>query len=671
MKKLARIVIISVVAASIAILGGCIGASRLTIDRWSRTQIDRAPDGIMQALADAGTRRDWPNAHTVSIYDTDSTFFLPDGNQISSSYSLTKLLTMKSTKDYGTIPIGYDTQQMTIDILYIRVIYPDSSVVTVSDSSISDETMEGFSGMDIYWSNLRQKVIHMPELEVGCGIEVAIRIETTQPMIEGQMDYSHGFQGDDPVIHSEGKLVVPISEEMNWKVFNDPDGKVNFSESTFKDSLRIYHWAGDDFPVLVSEPAMPSASEFLTKVLASNTTWPEYSRKVYGYSKPNMVSDDAIRETVADLTKDSKSDMDSIRAISYYVAQKIRYIGLSLGEKEGITPHDVRETFKAQCGVCKDKAALLTVMLNEAGFETYVALSNPVQKVYKEVAANQFNHMIVVTHNRAGKEIWIDPTDALCMDLLPAYHMTKASLICSEKGNDLMFHPVLPPETQSGNIVAESEIKPDGKYVSHVTISGKGIYDELLRIIFQQMEKTRQRRFWTDMLKRQVHPSARITSLKVSPSPIDDLWKPATIEIDYEIPDYAIVAGDYLLVKAPVATGAFDIMGLVLGQTTGLTKRTYPLNIQFTVGSNYTETIALPGGYSSKSLPADIDMDNQASSFAMSYRLDENKVIYRSSFAVKKPQIPPDEYEDYRNTVKKSGSAGQGMIILTEKGGAK
>lgn len=671
MKKIAMIILLSAFAvASIAVFGGCGGSSGFVIDRWSPKTIDRAPDGVMQMLEDAGTRNDWPNAHTVSIYDSDSTFFYPDGNQVSASYSLVKLLTMKSTKDYGTIPIGYDTQQMTLDIVYIRVIYPDSSVVTVSDSSISDETMEGFSGMDIYWSNLRQKVIHMPELEVGCGIEFSIRIETIQPMIEGQMDFSFGFQGTDPVINSETKLVVPVSEEMTWKVFNDPEGKVNFSEETFDDSLRVYHWWGEDFPVLVSEDAMPNMGEFLTKVLASNTTWQEYSRRVYDNSKPNMVADDAIRETVADLMKDAESDIDSIKAIVFYVAQKIRYIGLSLGEKEGITPHDVRETFEAQCGVCKDKSALLAVMLDEAGFEAYVALSNPMQHVYKEVAANQFNHMIVVAYDRAGNEIWMDPTDAVCADMMPAYHMEKASLICNEVGNDLFYHPILSPKTQSGNIVAESRIEPDGRYISHVSITGKGIYDEILRIIFQQMETTQQRRFWTQMLKQQVHPSAIITNFVVTPTPIEELWEPVVIEIDYEIPDYAIVAGDYLLVKSPVATGAFDIMGLILGQTTSLSERTYPLNIQFTVGSEYAERIALPGGYSSKSLPETIMIENEAASFSMDYGLEENGVIYKSSFMVKKPQIPAEEYQDYRKTIKKSESAGQGMIILTEEGGA-
>ncbi len=624
----------------------------------------------MRLLHEAGDRNTWPNAHTVTVYESDSSYFHPDGNQISASYSLTKLLTMKATKDYTTIPIGYDTQQMTIDIIYVRVIYPDSTVVTVREEDITDETLEGYAEMDIYWSNLRQKVIRLPELEVGCGLEFAIRIETVQPMLESMMDYRAVFQSTEPVMHSEAILVVPFGEKIEWKIFNDPEGRVSFREKAIGDSLRVFHWEGENFPMAITEDGMPSLGQFLTKVLASNITWRDYSKLVYKLSEPNMVADDAIRQTVAELTKDKTSGLDSIRAIFYYTAQTVRYIGLSMGDKEGITPHDVRKTFEAQAGVCKDKSALLAVMLEEAGFESYVALSNPMDHVHKEIAANQFNHMIVVVYDRDGKEYWMDPTDALCMDMLPAYHMTKASLICNAEGDDLMYHPVLPPETQAGSISANSEILPDGTFRSVVEIDAIGFYDQVLRLIFQQMESTQQERFWTQMVKTAVHPSAKVKKLAVTPNPIDNLWEPVKMTLEYEIPDYAIVAGEYLLVKSPMSTYVFDIIGLLLSQTTTLTEREFPLNIQFTIGSRLRETIKLPGGYSAKSLPSRIDIDEAPASFKMNYALDGNTVTYESSFMIKMPVIPAEKYPDYRRAVKRMENSGQGMIILSKGGDA-
>ncbi|HDR90963.1 MAG TPA: DUF3857 domain-containing protein, partial [candidate division Zixibacteria bacterium] len=292
MLKNYRCLLLIALAVSI-LLTGCGGGKSLMVDRWSREPVEKASPAIMELLESAGTRSDWPNAHTVTVYQSDSSFYYPDGNQVSASYSLTKLLTMKATKDYTTIPIGYDTQQMTIDIIYVRVIYPDSTVVTVRDEDITDETLEGYAEMDIYWSNLRQKVIRLPELEVGCGLEFAIKVETVQPMLDDMMDYRATFQSTEPVLHSEAILVVPSTENIRWKVFNDPENRVSFREEIVEDSLHVFHWEGEDFPMAITEDGMPSLGQFLTKVLASNITWEDYSRLVYELSAPNMVADDA------------------------------------------------------------------------------------------------------------------------------------------------------------------------------------------------------------------------------------------------------------------------------------------------------------------------------------------------------------------------------------------
>ncbi len=158
--------------------------------------------------------------------------------------------------------------------------------------------------------------------------------------------------------------------------------------------------------------------------------------------------------------------------------------------------------------------------------------------------------------------------------------------------------------------------------------------------------------------------------LAVTPNPIDNLWEPVKMTLEYEIPDYAIVAGEYLLVKSPMSTYVFDIIGLLLSQTKTLTEREFPLNIQFTIGSRLRETIKLPGGYSAKSLPSRIDIDEAPASFKMNYTLDGNTVTYESSFMIKMPVIPAEKYPDYRRAVKRMENSGQGMIILSKGGDA-
>ena len=63
------------------------------------------------------------------------------------------------------------------------------------------------------------------------------------------------------------------------------------------------------------------------------------------------------------------SEIDSISLLTHWVADEMRYSGISMGEGEGFTLHCGEMNFTDRCGVCKDKAGMLITMLRSAGFE--------------------------------------------------------------------------------------------------------------------------------------------------------------------------------------------------------------------------------------------------------------------------------------------------------------
>ena len=77
----------------------------------------------------------------------------------------------------------------------------------------------------------------------------------------------------------------------------------------------------------------------------------------------------------ADLTAGAATDMDKIKALFYFVSNKIRYMGITPEkDRPGFEPHDVCITFDKKYGVCRDKAALLVSMLRLAGLNAYPVL---------------------------------------------------------------------------------------------------------------------------------------------------------------------------------------------------------------------------------------------------------------------------------------------------------
>ena len=168
---------------------GCGGG----VSRFVKLTPNIASDEIFAKIEAAGTRNDYPNADVVVIEDIDSISYDSTGIFDNYNYSLTKILTMKEARNMSEVSIGYDQQVMDLQIVYVRVIKTDSTVILVSDSSILDETMPGYSEQDIFWSNLRQKTINLPKLAMGDAIETVIRYKGLQAYFERLIDGTHGF----------------------------------------------------------------------------------------------------------------------------------------------------------------------------------------------------------------------------------------------------------------------------------------------------------------------------------------------------------------------------------------------------------------------------------------------------------------------------------------------
>ncbi|MBN1756101.1 DUF3857 domain-containing protein [bacterium] len=662
MKKVIRMTVLAILLA-ILLFGGCSHKPAI----WEiPPATEQASPELMEKIRNAGSRMDYPNAQSIVIEDIDSTIFTPEGNFTLYSYSLVKLTTLKGAKDYGTIGLSYDTMFFKVEIPMARVIKEDGTIINVPDSSITDETIGEMAMMDVFWTNLRQKVVNFQELSSGATIEYMVIYRSLKPRFEGIFDHTHYFQSDEPIKHSRSVVVGPALMPLNWKIRNDTGKLITFTQSKKGDLLK-YCWEGWDIPQVILEEGMPPFTDMALVLLSSTTTWKEYSKKVYEYVEPVMQTNQAIEDKVAELTAGKDSEYDKIRAIFYYVAQKIRYLGLAMDPREGIQPHEVIQTFEKQAGVCKDKASLLAAMLQSAGIEAYYVLSNPMNHVDKDVAASQFNHAITLAVTRDGKRYFLDSTDEFVMDMLPAYHQEKAVLVCDEDGEELEYLPTQPPEQNSGLVKINSTIQSGGNLTGTVTLSGKGIYDEVIRQIVRLQEGAQLKKF-IERLVYQVNPNARLLDFQIRPEPIMDLYQPAQITINFEIDEYAIVAGKYLLIKPIGLDNSFDIfVNTYLTMFTQLETRQFPLAIQFTSGIVNEEEIVLPGGYLPKVLPQDKNLDLDPASLSMEYHYEGNKLYFKNSLMLNKATIPPEEYPDLRKVKKESSQAASSLAIFVRE----
>jgi len=112
--------------------------------------------------------------------------------------------------------------------------------------------------------------------------------------------------------------------------------------------------------------------------------------------------------------------------------------------------------------LCRDKAALLVVMLRLAGFDAFPTLIDTGAKKDPEVAQPYFDHAIVAVREPDGTYMLMDPTDENTTKLLPAYLDDKSYLVATPEGDPLRTSPVDPAESNLMRIETRGRINATG-----------------------------------------------------------------------------------------------------------------------------------------------------------------------------------------------------------------
>ena len=230
--------------------------------------------------------------------------------------------------------------------------------------------------------------------------------------------------------------------------------------------------------------------------------------------------------------RDCKTELDSISALTHWVADNIRYAGISMGEGEGFTLHNQEMNFTDRCGVCKDKASTLIGFLRAAGFKAYAAMTMAGERIDR-IPADQFNHSVCAVQLRNGQFLMLDPTWVPGVrELWSSAEQQQGYLIGTAEGCDLMETPVSPAEKHYLRILGETAIDMQG------TLTAEGQSDASVRNVFRASQSE-----WRASLERQllaIAPEAEITDIQHT-DPNRYLDQPVSITYRFRIPHYATV----------------------------------------------------------------------------------------------------------------------------------
>jgi len=553
------------------------------------------------------------------------------------------------------------------------VIRPDGTVKEYDKKSVVDI----ISDQDDIYNEGRVKIIDASG-DVDAGFIFGYTVVTEDRPLFYQDN--RAFQGRLPVMLSRYALNLPAG----WKASSIT---FNHAEIVPQISGASYVWELRNLPFIPTEPMSPSVRNTVPRIAVNyapeNTAqaanrafadWTAVSRWGSSLYDPKVVIDDAVAAKARELTANSATELEKIRAIGSYV-QNLQYISIDIGVGygNGMIPRPSNTVLSRGYGDCKDKANLMRAMLRVLKIEAYpiaIYSGDPTYVREEWASPNQFNHAIiavkvsdatigptVLNHAKLGRLLIFDATDPYTpVGDLPDYLQGSMALIMAGENGGIAKMPVTPSEFNGWQRSIEVDLTADGNIKGTLRERVSGHNSTYARGMFRSLSNSDFNRVIENWLTRGA-TGAQLTKLTPTDKQADSNFN---LDIEFSAPRYAQLMQNRLLVFKPTIVNRANSIYL----TEKL--RTAPVMLD---ADSFVETATfnLPQGFVVDEMPDAVSLDAPFGKYSTKYEVKDNKLIFTRSLITTRTTVPVEKYNSVKDFYSKILAAEQSPVVLVRK----
>ena len=611
-------------------------------------------------------------ADCVTLLDSTAVSVQESGSGSFAIYKKFKVQTLQGGVANHVIKYDYDPLTAFAEFKQATIYRAGGDIVNIDVTQACDYAAPARA---IYWG-ARQIMLELGRLYPGDVVEYEIAkkgftyalltgAESEDesrfiPPMRGQFYDIVPFWVSEPTLRKVYKLTIPKEKEIQFHFYQGDCS----SSMHYEDGKKAYTFVVEDVIPVKQEPNMVNLFDAAPKLMLSST--PEWKDKSLWFHKVNedYGSFEPIPEAqkkVDELIKGKKTEMEKIAVLTHWVADNIRYSGISMGKGEGYTLHSLKMNYTDRCGVCKDIAGTLIAFLRMAGFEAYPAMTMAGSRV-EQIPADHFNHCVAVVKLSDGTYIPLDPTWVpFVRELWSSAEQQQNYLPGIPEGSDLRLTPVSAPENHYLKIKANNRLDARGTLKGELTVQAEGQSDASVRRVFT----SGWQEDWKNSMEAQllaISPNARLLSVDWGKNPKDYQAAPIKITFRYEIPEYALTGNDVLLVK-PTLDKLYRSVKSFLRINTDIETRQYGFKDACSRLVEQEETIQLPAGYTLVNEEKEDSKQSASADFDGSLKQDGNKVVLHQRIALKKRVSEASDWEGFRTAVNAFKSYGDYLVI--------
>jgi len=543
----------------------------------------------------------------------------------------------------------------------------------VKDKEAVETALAGLENGELV-SDVKSRFLRIPAADTGNIVGYEVEYEK-QPYV---LQDVWGFQYRVPVREAHFTLQLAPGWEYRAVWLNHPEvaptssanGQIQwtlFDIKAIRPETKMPPWESVSGAMVISLfPVNGKNSGF--KDWASMGKWEESLRSDRRDASPE------IKGKVAELTAGAATPLEKMNALATFMQKEIRYVAIQLGIG-GWQPHRASEVFQHRYGDCKDKATLLSTMLQQVGVESYYLDINTERGVITPAtpATRWFDHVIlaiklpegindpsltmIYAHPKLGKLLIFDPTD----EFTPFGHLSgelqaSYALLVTPDGGELIKVPQLSASlngiTRRASVVLDVQGNLTGTF--NESRVGDAAVEERARMKFVSADKERLK-----VIEGILAGSlANFAVTQASISSLQDTHKPFQMDYSIAVQRYAKPAGELLLVR-PRLIG-------VRGSGLLETKEPRQLPVVFDGPRRDTDTfeITMPPGYEVDDLPPAVDIEYSFATYHSKTEAAGNKLKYTRTLEIKELSVPMEKMEELKKFYRVIASDERNTAVL-------
>lgn len=555
-----------------------------------------------------------------------------DGTSITTRSARIKIQSQAGVQGFGMLQFPYASATTKMQIVYVRVIKPDKTVVVTPAANVMDMPARITQQAPLY-SDIKVLQVAVKGLETGDTLEFKWRADKTKPLDPGQFWNKFNFMRKAIVLHEELQVTIPT------------DRKVIVKSATVQPTIqteganRVYTWETKNLKVK-TDKSSDSDSKLPDVQLTSLQSWNALGKWFGGLADPRAVPTPEIKAKANELTRGAKTEKEKIQDLYAFVSTKFRYIGIDLGIGR-YQPHPAAEVLSNDYGDCKDKHTLLAALLAAEGIRAYPALINSSAKIDRDVPSPaQFDHVITAIPQGKGF-LFLDTTPEVGpFGYLVPNLRDKWALVIPDTGEArLVKTPADAPYPEYFHVRAEATLDDSGTLNSKIQMTFRDDSELVFRLAFRQAGQPQ----WNEVMQKiSQNMGYGGTVSNVTVTPPDQTQTPFQISYDYKRKNYGDWADKKIVPPFPPI--------FITPVPDHAAAKTKPIKLGTPEESDYVASIALPRDLT-PTLPAAVHLSTPFgtydATYAYAFRVSGGVLRVERKLVTKVREIPPAKMDAY------------------------